>query len=406
MNIKHVHIVFLYLLLISVTNNKQIANTSSDVKIIQPISESIAGNPITLEFSSNNSSLLLYCSNSYSTTVLEPEVNSNRITFNIPPHFYKKRGTLNWKIIENGNTFLEDTILVLPAEKNHRIESYFGPPSIIAGGRDYAMLVSIPTDINDNPLIEGTEVSINFQFLNSIEKNVEETDHLMAWKNLFSPDKSGRVLVNSASKGISSKEITAEIFPDNAVDFTINSERSHRYADANQITTFYTSIIRDQFENIVSDGTHVDFFIQCNNNSYLKTSGNTINGIAKAKMIHPDQEETWTVKAYIHGISESNTIQLSFVQLFNDFNVEFSDNNRLISIGVLKSFMDQLIPDGFPVELSIFKNDTLIDTKKELSRKGMLSFKLKKDFYPNGEYKLVLKTGGNQKVFENIHLKD
>lgn len=407
MSFKKIHIVLLLVVLLFFYNVNSLDIKKEKKTIIKnKIQKSIAGSLIVLEFLSEEKNLQLYCSNSYATTILEGEYSSNTVTFKIPKHICEKRGVLDWKLITEKRILLEDKIVIVPSEEETIIESYSGPPSIIAGGIDFSMLVVIPTDAYDNPVKSATEISINHQFLNNIKRNTVFTDYLIGWKNIFSYDKSGRILINSVCNGVSSKEITTEVFPSNAIDFKIYASRIHKYADGNQITTFSTSIVKDEYGNIVSDGTHVYFIIEKPNNTFLKTSGNTVNGIATAKMIHPNVKEEWSIYSYITGIAESDRINLKFTKLFNDFKVNFSKNNRMISIGPLKSFMNQLVPDGFITKLVLKKGDSIIDVKKELTIDGLTNFKLRKDFYENGTYSLILETGGNRQFFKQLTLQD
>ncbi len=370
------------------------------------ITNSIAGNSIVLEFLSEEKNAVLYCSNSYTTTLLEGNYSNNILTFKIPKHIREKSGVLDWKLIVDKKILLEDNIVISPSEKKTIIESYAGPPSIIAGGKDFSMLVVIPTDAYDNPIKNNTKISMHHQFLNTIEKDTVFTDYLIGWKNIFSYDSSGRMLINAICNNVSSKEITTEVFPSNATDFKISASRVHEYADGNQITTFSTSVIKDVYGNMVSDGTHVNFIIKKRDTTFLKTSGNTINGIATAKMIHPNVSEEWNVYAYITGIAESNSILLNFKKLFHEFKVGFTKNNREIKVGPLKSFMNQLVPDGFITTCTLQKGDSIIEIKKELTINGVTKFYLQKDFYESGTYSLRIETGGNRQFFKQLVIKD
>ncbi|MBT8270319.1 MAG: hypothetical protein KJN59_13955, partial [Bacteroidia bacterium] len=177
--------------------------------------------------------------------------------------------------------------------------------------------------------------------------------------------------------------------------------RNHMYADGNQIVTLTTSEILDDFGNVVEDGTFVEFFISTINGGILKTSGATINGIATAQIIHPDQADEWTVKAFVKGMAESNSISFVFQQLFNDFEVSFSEDNRTIVVGPLKSFMDQLIPDGFDVDLAVFNGEEQIQTINKQTLSGEASFKLNPDIFPEGNYMIKIKTAGVEKIYKS-----
>ena len=318
--------------------------------------------------------------------------------YKIPLSISSKIGIVNWKLICE-DSLVTGKFQIHPRNEVSNMETYMGPPSIDAGGVDHTMLVIIPTDSLDNPLPENTLVLAKHQFLNS-EKNEEIfTKDLISYKNIYSPKKSGRILVSSESLGTNSKEFSITVFPAIPTNFNIYAKRPHQYADGNQITTFSTSKIVDQFNNIVSDATYVTFFITTKNGNVLKTSGATINGVATAKMIHPDYESQWSVKAYVEGIAESELINLSYTQVINDFNVLFSENNRNITIGPIQSFMMQIIPDGLQVKLLIYKKNKLFNTETTTSFEGMVNYKLNPDLYNDDNYTIVIKTAGLEKIF-------
>lgn len=363
-----------------------------------------AGSQIILKFSGSQSTdLHLYCSNSYGSSLVKPKINNDRLEFTIPSNLSNKTGVISWQLISNSES-LVGYINILPKQEVASMETYIGPPSIQAGETDYSMLVVIPTDYLDNPIADSTQVDIKFQFLNIEKTETVFTKNLFAYKNIYSQTQQGRYLISSESMGMNSKEFDITVMPSLPTNFNISFERHHEYADGNQITTFLTSIIKDKYNNIVSDGTYVEFYIKTENNTVLKTSGNTVDGIASAKMIHPDHESNWTVKAIINGMAESNSITIQYKKAITDFDVIFSKNNRQITIGPLQSFMNQIIPDGLLVELSIHKNHQAIKTITKNSNHGFVTFILNSDEYLNNQYNIKVKTAGIEKTFKNISL--
>ncbi|MDT0558986.1 hypothetical protein RM697_10025 [Ichthyenterobacterium sp. W332] len=360
-----------------------------------------AGASISLEFSFEGSTeVILYCSNSYGSILLHPILDKT-LSFKIPQSISNKSGILNWQLLSE-STLLSGEIEILPKVTIETIETYIGPPSIEAGGTDYTMLVSIPTDDLDNPLVDSTKVSVKHQFLDIETKDEIFTKHGFGYKNLYSYEKSGRVLINTECLDLNSKEYDVNVVPAIPTSFSISADRIHSYADGNQITNFKTSIIKDRFNNIVSDGTYVTFFITNKLGYKAYTSGTTLDGRATAKMLHPDQEDQWTIKAYIEGMANSEFLVLNYKQAISDFDVSFSKNNRAITVGPLQSFMDQYIPNGLSVVLKVYKDGILDDEFTEQSVEGYANFKLKKDRYPKGNYKLVVKVAGLTKSFPNL----
>jgi hypothetical protein len=378
------------------TTSKVLKN---NMQLITTQKEFIAGHPIELLFTkidtANNVHLVI--NHSYGSSVIQGQLHKQQIIFKIPEIYSKKTGILSWVLVENKTPILKNSINIRPnkASKTH-IESYLGPKSILAGNTDYTMYVVIPTDNFDNPLPDSTEVQIREQFLNNIDLFKVKTNHLIAWKNHFAKQKAGILTVASSCNNTNSGEFNSVIYPSNPVNFTINYQQNHAFADGNQLTQLTTSVLKDAYNNTVSDGTLVDFIISTQNKQ-LKTSASTINGIATAKILHPDAPSTWKIKAYVTGLASSNSIYVDFKSIINDFNVAFSEQNRQIIVGPLHSFMNQIIPDGAVVQLHIYNSKGFVETKTETSFEGFVSFYLSKEFYKEPSYYFIVETLGISK---------
>jgi len=401
MNLKYFYIVssVLFLLISHTAINK--SDNNSNIQLLSISDQYEAGSLVELQFStSDNAKPLLYCSNSYGSTIVTPTQENNNLKYKLPLTLTSKKGVVTWKLL-GIKTTVSGQFKIIAKKEVAKMESYIGPPSIEAGGTDYTMLVVIPTDSLDNPIANNTLVITKYQFLETQKKEDIFTKNLIAYKNIYSQKESGRMLVSSECLNFNSKEFTVNIGAAIPIDFTISDKRSHDYADGNQVASFSTSVIKDKHGNVVNDGTFVNFFITNKRSNILKTSGTTINGIATAQMIHPDQEETWSVKAYIDGMAESNVLSLSYKQVINDFVVEFTNNNRNITIGPLQSFMKQMIPDGLQVKLTIYKDNLPLESFTKTSLNGFVDFSLKSDVITNDIYKFSIMTAGLEKIFEN-----
>jgi len=397
---------YLYLFLLicvsSISHAQNPTEKSGKIQLISSKTNFEAGSKIILRFSSQNKKPpVLYCATNYGSTLISPTIAPKILSYEIPMHISNKSGTINWSLTTN-DTSISGVLNIAPKTTVYSMETYLGPPSIEAGGRDFTMLVVIPTDTLDNPLKPQTPVLVKHQFLAHEISTEIKTDQLIAFKNIYSPNTSGRMILTSESFGKNSKEYDVNIVPAIPTNFTIRSQRNHHYADGNQITTFITSIIRDSLGNIVSDGTYVDFFIHNKKQAVLKTSGTTVMGIATAKMIHPDQEAHWTVKAYVEGVSESGIITINYTQVITDFDILFSKDNRTITVGPLTSFMNQMIPDGLQVVLTIRKGNTKIGVITKTSKDGFVKFNLKKGLYKKDTYSFQIRAAG---ITKNIHAK-
>ncbi|MDO6470663.1 hypothetical protein [Maribacter sp. 1_MG-2023] len=410
MRIKILMILSIVLLGCSSKKKEQPKETNiPNATFITATNTSVAGEAITLAFKTDmpTSNYKLHLKNAYGNVLLNPDNSTaENITFNIPTNFTRIAGPFRWKLLLNGETLRIGTHeIATNAPKATYVESYFGPRSITAGKNDFSMLTISPTDAYDNPLDDGTEVTVKYQFLENIDELKITTESFIAWYNVASTLKSGRILVTSECNGTTSKELATIVYPSNAVNFNISSSSAHNFADGNQIVTFKSDIIKDEFGNMVTNGTLVTFVIKNENDSYLYTIGTTINGIAEAKTLHPDKASSWEIQAFVTGAAESNTAEFEFKAAIKDYPVHFSKGNRNIDIGPFESFMKQLIPDGLLLQLEIYDTEgNFIESKITTTKSGVCNIFLGEYFLPDGEYVFKITAAGITKEFtKSIH---
>ena len=283
MKLKLIHIALLFLIGFLIQENPE----DSSIELITSENEFVAGDTISLSFSETKNDLKLLVSNSYGNIVLDGKTESGKTTFNLPDVFSNKSGIITWTLFDSKQN-LNGQLIVKPKSTANKIETYVGPPTILVGNEDFSMLVSIPLDEFDNPLPKGTLVNIQEQYQNTIKIDSIAVEHLLAYKIIDTKSKTGRILLGSYVGEKSSKEFTVDVLPNAPNNFEISTTRPHDYADGNQLTTFATSILKDAYNNTVSDGTLVLFQIENSEGYLLKTYGSTVNGVATGSIVHPD----------------------------------------------------------------------------------------------------------------------
>ncbi len=363
----------------------------------------LAGNEIALDFKLNmpaQTQLFLH------TSLGATSITSENGRFIVPEFISRKKGHVDFQLYHNSERIFQGKINIKARNKGIKeIETYIGPTSIIAGGKDFTMHIVIPTDAYDNPLPDSTTVQLKHQFLENEKEKTLYSKDMIGWSAVYSYAKSGRMLLSSKVDQTTSKEHSIDIFPSLPEKFEITSQREHPYADGNQITTFTTSILKDEYGNSISDGTLVTFLIKDEKGLILRANGSTIHGIATGKILHPDHQSTWEIQAFVPGVAESNTIRLAYTSVLNNFKVAFTNNYRKITVGPILSFMEQLIPNGAIVKLKIFQNHAVHETKVKTSLDGMVIFELEEGFYASGTYDFEIETMGVEKTYTNIKLQ-
>jgi hypothetical protein len=356
-----------------------------------------AGNPIALSFTSKSEKEKpqLFIIHSFGKTLLDATFEKGKYIFKIPENYCLKTGTISWFLVNNNTTTNSGTFEIIPNDKTKTIvENYLGPRTILAGGKEFTMMVTVPTDSYDNPKADNTSVGLKYQFLQNVTSLDLKTKDFIAWYEIYSPSKSGKMLVSTECNNTVYKEIETEVYPNIATNFTINYSRNHEFADGNQVTHFTTSIIKDQYGNTVSDGTMVSFIIKTKTDIVLKSFGTSINGIASAQILHPDHQDIYSVKGYVTGIAESNSIVIDYKPIISTFNYSFSNKNRTITVGPIKSFMNQLVPDGIKVVVKVFNKNKEVASLLEETSKGMTTFELPESFYKANSYHFEITTLG------------
>ena len=353
-----------------------------------------AGEDLVLVFNNVNGESRMLINSSYGKTILSPKLENELALFQIPDFISKKAGTLEWRLVRTTKS-LKGKIRIVPLDKPEVIENYFGPRSIQAGDRDYSMLVSIPTDKFDNPLIDGTKAEISEFFHGVVKKDSMPMKNMFAWKNIYSKRKAGNITVASSSKGLQGKEMISKVYPSLPTGFSLEIYREHQYADGNQITEVKTTVIRDEYENIISDGTSIEFLIKDSKNAIQKTYATTIDGVATAQLLHPESADVWNISANVTGMAISDEIVVIYEPVIKDFNVKLDLKNKIIMVGPLTSFLGQLIPDGVEVSLSVLDEKGEIHHNfSEPSKDGFAFFKLHNDINYIDTYTFKIETLG------------
>ncbi|MGB5237663.1 MAG: hypothetical protein WBN59_08500 [Flavobacteriaceae bacterium] len=324
----------------------------------------VAGETIKLLFETPAlSEMGLQIDNGYGTYFLTPEMTDAGISFTLPAPLSTISGHCSWQLIHKGNVRLQGQFYIHPeTESKINMESYLGPRNIIAGTDQGSMLVSIPSDVYDNPLGQGTVLHFNERYRGQNQNFRDTVQYLVSWRYIDKKEIAGRIFIRSSIGRHPSGEMYADIKPAVAEDFSIALFRNHEYADGNQQMILRTAQIKDRFNNVINDGTLVTFGIETGLGELLFTNATTVNGIAEAKIIHPAAEASWNISAFITGEASSNTLQVSFEASVKDYDISFSTDGQQLIIGPIIGFMGQLVPDFTDVSITI----TYEDGRKEL----------------------------------------
>jgi hypothetical protein len=271
-------------------------------------------------------------------------------------------GLLNIYVTYKGIIYSQNRVNVLAGVVAEPMDTYLGSKSVVADGKDWAMITAIPTDKYGNLIKHGTQV--NFDLLtptNNRQHKVSSTNFGVAFQKIYAQTTSGKTFVGVSIDSVNSKEKELLQVADFPANFTIQAEKNSLYADARQTFKIKTSILKDQNNNIVSEGTLVIFQVTDANNTIRLFDGYTINGVAEIHLQNPISLGNLQVLASVFGGGKSNNLSIPFQSAYQDIPVDFDNSTRKLSlrIGVLRGKLNQLLPNGIIVALTIDSEKTV-----------------------------------------------
>ena len=372
------------------------------IKLISTEREFTADDSIVLKFDGKAAKQLLLIQNGWGTIALQPDSIKTDLTFTLPQAITQKSGLTHWSLLHGKTKVAEGSIGILPSSTwSESMESYIGPTSIFADNQDQAMIVSLPQDTFGNPLPNETTIELTKKFKANQESYSVNVQDMIGFDFIGGHTKVDDIFITSTLDNQVSKEFTVSVVPTKAADFTISSERQHSFADGNQIVSFKTSVINDRNGNKIADGTLVNFVIEDASGNSYQTYGQTLNGLAVGKMLHPEAPTQWNVKAHISGLSQSNHLELAFDAAVLDYSVHISEDGRTITVGPILSYMKQWVPDGMGIHLAIESPSAkLLYAQKSTSRKGMSRFELPQSIDTN-QNNIKITVAGIEKIIKH-----
>jgi len=367
---------FLFSLLTVLISSSRQDQSPASLALLSMDTQYEAGSPIALKVLRKGSeqSWPLLISASYGKVLVPAQVTSDTLIYRLPEVISHKKGLVSWKLLSEIYK-LSGEFEITSTGATEVIETYLGPPSVVAGGRDFSMQISQPVDRLDNPLEDGAYVQMKYRFMGSEVTDSIQLKNSYAYRSIYSPKRTGRMMVLSSMQGQHTPEFVLDVLAGLPTDFNLSFERVHSYADGNQICKFTTSVILDANYNKVADVTLVEFVVDNQNKERLSTYGTTIDGVATADLIHPERESIWTLTAYVPGMAQSDSLEINFEKAIADFPIDTVDTNQIV-VGPIRSFMNQEIPDGFSVKLYRKTQQKVALLEIGYTRKGYVYFEL------------------------------
>lgn len=338
--------------------------------------------------------IIIICQNSWGIDVIEKEIDNPLIQLIISKKFTRISGILSLKIVYLGKELATKTIAVLPRKTAEPLDAYLGSKSIIADGKDWAMITAIPTDTFGNPVKNHTPIFYELLRPDGTQQQIAATtENSVSFQKINSLTKAGKTFIGVSLNEVGSREKELLEVADFPVNFTIKADSHSIYADDHQFFKIKTSVLRDKNNNVMPEGTAVSFVCQEPSGKKRLLNSYTIEGTAELSIQNPKQAGTLKVVASVYGGGNSNTLLLDFISPIHDINVRYETTKQRVNVGPLIAQLNQLVPNGTQVSLVFDSNqyDSLLQEVVD----GHVYF----DFtdFPKGDYPVTIIVHGISK---------
>lgn len=357
---------------------------------------SIKGNIENINSSTDE--ITLHVKHALYTKSYSTKITNGSFEIEIPSVDNQTAGIVNTSLVYQEEIIGEEKYFIKPLDAINKMQSFNGPKDLFAGDDDASMNVSIPHDEYDNPLLPPANVNFSKSFEGQIQSEEQKTiEHLVAYQITNSKQTKGKYLIGSKSSDGFSQEQELIIGAAMPQQFNIELISFHPFADARQFIAFKTTILKDQYDNIIADGTLINFVIEEDGFIVGVYQAFTIGGVAVVYIENPSKELSWTVYASLHDQIRSNKVLLSFSKNVNDFDLSWDAEKQTLSIGPVIGILGQLVPDGTEVYIS--------NTEKGLKdyvylEEGKYNYQLSFDWKQIKPDQLTVLIGGHEKIIQ------
>ncbi len=374
---KHLQILSIVLLsIIACQRSTPEVNTESQIRHVDALQTLRAGDQLTIkvEIDGQIPTMLVRSTSGTHLISSSPTLSTDKVvTYEIPESITRKSGLLHWVVI-SGQQSTKGQITITPDTLTEDIEVYIGPTTLTAGMPESSMTTALLTDRYDNLLADNHPALLTTSIQGVIQQTDLSVNHGVVSSLHDAPSRAGIIYTTLSSDLSHSEEYSYQVNAAVATHCVLTAHRQHSYADGSTPLTLMTQRLVDKYANPVENGTLVTFTAVDTRSNISQAQTYTIDGIAKSTLVHPAYATGLSIHANIHNL-KSNTIELQFEEVMRSLPLHL-DSLGVLTVGPLQSYMEQMIPDGLPIEINLYAHDHNIYTTTLYSQKGKVTLDL------------------------------
>lgn len=283
--------------------------------------------------------------------------------FTVPPLQTRHAGVVHLEA-SVGEVSSSATVEILPGAAVDPVLPLVGPRSIVADGEHWTMAITTPRDALDNPVADGSVVTLRAQHPvapgalpeSGLELIATKTRNLLSWVRVYSRTRAGRLLLTAtADNGHSPERVVLEV-PGPPTLFALQADPLTAAADGHQWIRIRSDQITDRFGNVLLDGNEVTILAAMPPDEMRTVPAITVDGRIYTTLQAPTRPGTMFVRAWIGGAS-SQVVMVTFtpgpaVQTIA-VSSSWQAEGILLRAGPLVGDREQFVPDGTEVTFTI-----------------------------------------------------
>lgn len=341
----------------------------------------------------------LLLSHSLGEMVLMPEIIRDTCIFNVPSTLLKVSGQVHLSLIAEGSEVFKDDLYIAAGDPDGLIEAFASPKSVRIDSEEDVEFLSIATDAYGNLCEDGQSIQL---VLNQTSQRVKRYAQKIA-------DGYGQFRVSMPYRQVGklmAASNAGRAFSDEK-EFLITSGKPARlevvvtdyfpYADGRQNVVVATKDVKDQYGNIVSDGTEVKFRVSDDSGYSSFYQSFVINGKANALIRNPDEPGTLHIEAMTSDQNRSKAVDLKFQA--NIIEIPAVAAGDSIVIGPVIGGLGQIVTDGTELMVYLSSSDHSFQRLVQTNH-GMAIITDFKDKLTAEEYSLEISGGGKKVNFQ------
>jgi hypothetical protein len=319
----------------------------------QPVAVTVG--PVT---GADGTTATLVAVGSYGTQAYHATFSSGVARFELSPEQARRSGLITL-FAQAGAARGTASVQMLPGSAVEPLTPLVGARSITADGRHSSMLVVVPFDAFGNPVAEDTPVTVRIRRPdNRITEQKIGVKHLLGWTRIPSGTRAGHTTISVTTQNVHGPEATlleVAAFP---VSSTLEAEPRSAPANGRELVTLRTSVLADEFGNVLPDGTLVTFVASAPDGQRYFVPAPTINGVAEAPLQAPSEPGIFTVRATVYDVA-SAPLYVAFtpgpsVGTFPlTANLDPTNGAVMLEAGPILGPLQQYVPDGTPVLFAV-----------------------------------------------------